>query len=175
MGTLTCYVRDRMLDFEVSSPYSFSSPSCSPSSALCSTPPVLLRRLPLRLRLLHIHALPQLLRLVSPRRLLSLRCNSSSASPPPRSLAAGGAAAGGRGAPAGPPGGTRMTMKRRTRRGGGAGGGVQVGGWGWSASGARQLSAQAAGRYLQGLEPSTASTAGDNRWASLTRHTSSDR
>ena len=153
---LTCCVRDRMSYFEGSSPYSFSSPSCSPSSALCSTPPVLLRRLPLRLRLLHIHALPQLLRLVSPRRLLSLRCNSSSASPPPRSPAAGGAAAGGRGAPAGPPGGTRMTVKRRTSRGGG----VQVGGWGWSASGARQLSAQAAGRYLQGLEPSTARTAG---------------
>ena len=35
-----------------------------------------------------------------------------------------------------------------------------MGGWGRSASGARQLSAQAAGRYLQGLEPSTASTAG---------------
>ena len=36
-----------------------------------------------------------------------------------------------------------------------------MGGWGQSASGARQLSAQAAGRYLQGLEPSTASTAGE--------------
>ena len=35
-----------------------------------------------------------------------------------------------------------------------------MGGWGRSASGARQLSAQAAGRYLQGVEPSTASTAG---------------